>query len=117
MVAFFFSLAPCSLSLFLLAGEFSLFARKFLSLALAFSLQSLGFLRSLALCLGNGSLSGFLHLDSYETVYLGVKSGIAFLLCGNDALYGFLLLLQRVNHVLLFHLLAFEITFFLFTFI
>ena len=117
LVALLLSLAPGCLCLLLLACEFGLFASQFLGLAFALCLGALCFLGSLALSLGYSPLAGLLHLDGHEAVDLGIDGCIALLLFGDDALYGFLLFLQCVHHILLLNLLALKRASLLFTFI
>ena len=55
------------------------------------------------------------HFFGNELLNLGVQGGVLLTLLGNDALDGLLLLLQGVDHLLLFGLLAFQILLLLLT--
>ena len=71
----------------------------------------LGGLRLSTLLGLSGSLSLLSsHLLSYQSVNLSIQCGIFLLLLGNDVLDGLLFLLQRIDHRLLFGLLAFQCT-------
>lgn len=103
----FLSLASFAQSAFVLGACsfcFGTLASQLLRTAL---LRSGGF-GSLATCLLLGTLARLLHFYSDESVDLCIEGAGVLTLLRNHALYSLLLLLQRVDHSLLFALLAFE---------
>ena len=58
--------------------------------------------------LGSGTCPCLLYLHGYEAVYLGIELGVLALLLRDNGLYGALLLLQVVHHLLLLFLFLSE---------